>query len=405
MTFQTIRDLDLKGKTVLLRADLNVPKQNHTVTDTTRIDRLKPTIDCLREKGAKILILSHFGRPEGEQNPEMSLAFLTPVLEKCWDTEVNFCPDCIGDVAKYASKSLENGQIMLMENVRFYKGEEQNDPEFTAKLAELGDIYVNDAFSAAHRAHASTEGLAHLLPSAAGLLMEEELNALQKALGAPEKPVLAVAGGSKISSKLNVLKNLVEKVDYLVLGGGMANTFLFAQGHDLGKSLCEKDMVEEAKAILAKAEKIGCKIILPIDVIAVTALKENAPSKTVLASAIPADHMAIDIGEQSIKFLQDTIAKCKTIVWNGPMGVFEIKPFDNGTNEVAKAAAAATKAGKLASIAGGGDTVAALENAGAASDFTYISTAGGAFLEWLEGKPLPGVDALKNSVSAIKKAG
>lgn len=404
MEFQTIKTMDLHGKIVLLRADLNVPKQGRNVTDTTRIDRLKPTIDALREKGAKILILSHFGRPEGEQNPEMSLAFLAPVLEKCWNTEIRFCPDCIGETAHSAAQSLQNGQIMLLENVRFYKGEEKNDPEFAAKLAALGDVYVNDAFSAAHRAHASTEGIARLLPCAAGLLMEEELSALTRALEIPQKPVLAVAGGSKISTKLNILKNLIEKVDYLVLGGGMANTFLFAQGHDLGKSLCEKDMIEEAKAILSKAESIGCKIILPRDVIAVTELKENASYVTVPADAIPSDHMAIDIGAQSIAYLKDIIAECKTIVWNGPMGVFEIKPFDNGTNEVAKAAAKATKEGKLASIAGGGDTVAALENAGAADDFTYISTAGGAFLEWLEGKSLPGVEALKTAQTQKKQA-
>lgn len=403
MDFQSIKDIDLKGKTVLLRADLNVPKHHNQVTDTTRIDRLLPTIQCLREKGAKILILSHFGRPEGEQNPEMSLAFLAPILEKCWNVDVRFCPDCIGHVAKDMAASLQNGHILLMENLRFYKGEEKNDPAFTAQLAELGDIYVNDAFSAAHRAHASTEGLAKLLPAAAGLLMEEELTALSRALESPEKPVLAVAGGSKISTKLNVLKNLIEKVDYLVLGGGMANTFLYAQGYALGKSLCEKDMAEEAQNILAKALDIGCEIILPRDVVVVTELKENAQHKTVAANSIPDGHMAIDIGEETIAYLKDKIATCKTVVWNGPMGVFEIKPFDAGTNAVAQAAAQASKAGTLTSVAGGGDTVAALENAGVADDFTYISTAGGAFLEWLEGKPLPGVEALKTSAGKIKK--
>lgn len=396
MDFQTIRDFDVKGKTVLLRADLNVPKHHNTVTDTTRIDRLKPTIEYLSSHGAKILILSHFGRPEGEQNPEMSLAFLTPILEQRWGIHTRFSPDCIGDVAKGLAATLKDGEIMLMENVRFYKGEEANDPEFTRKLAELGEIYVNDAFSAAHRAHASTEGLARYLPTAAGLLMEEELNALTAALGNPERPVLAVAGGSKISTKLSVLLNLIEKVDYLVLGGGMANTFLYAQGYDLGKSLCEKDMADKAKAIMEKAQSIGCEIILPRDVVVATELKANAAHKIVPVSAIPADHMAIDIGDQTIAYITEKVKSCKTIVWNGPMGVFEIKPFDRGTNAVASIVSQQTQNGSCKSIAGGGDTVAALENAKATDDFSYISTAGGAFLEWLEGKPLPGVEALLN---------
>lgn len=393
--FSSLKDFDVIGKAVLVRADLNVPRQNGVVTDTTRIDRLKPTIDYLTSKGAKVLILSHFGRPEGEQNPEMSLAFLTPVLEKQWGVHVAFSPDCIGDHTKDLAAALENGQVLLLENVRFYKGEKANDPEFSEALASLGDIYVNDAFSASHRAHASTAGIAEHLPSAAGLLMEEELNALSAALESPEIPVLAVAGGSKISTKLNVLNNLVEKVDYLVLGGGMANTFLFAKGIEMGKSLCEKEMINEAKAVMEKAQAKNCEIILPRDVVVVTQLKENAEHQTVTVDNIAEDQMAIDIGPETIAYIEEKLITCKTIVWNGPMGVFEIKPFDHGTNEIASFAAKQTKAGNLISVAGGGDTVSALENANAASDFSYISTAGGAFLEWLEGKSLPGVEALK----------
>lgn len=394
MDFKSLKSLDLNGKTVLLRADLNVPKHGHTVTDTTRIDRLKPTIDYLRKHGAKTLILSHFGRPEGEQNPEMSLAFLTPILEKQWEAPIKFSPACIGEVAQSIAQSTQNGDVVLMENVRFHKEEKANDPEFAKELASLGDIYVNDAFSASHRAHASTAGIAALLPSAAGLLMEEELSALTSALETPQRPVLAVAGGSKISTKLGVLENLIEKVDYLVLGGGMANTFLYAQGRDLGRSLCEKDMADTARDILEKAKKIGCEIILPKDVIAVTELKENANNQNVSVENIPSDHMAIDIGEESIEYIAKKVKASKTVVWNGPMGVFEIKPFDKGTNAIAVIVAEQSQNGECVSIAGGGDTIAALENAHAADQFTYISTAGGAFLEWLEGKELPGVQAL-----------
>lgn len=404
MDFQSVRTLDIKNKTILLRADLNVPKQGHNVSDTTRIDRLKPTIDYLRENGAKTLILSHFGRPEGEQNPEMSLAFLAPVLEKQWETPVSFSPQCIGEVAKGIAESTKPGDVVLLENVRFHKGEKANDPAFAQELASLGDIYVNDAFSASHRAHASTEGITHHLPAAAGLLMEEELNALQNALETPKRPVMAVAGGSKISTKLSVLENLIEKVDYLVLGGGMANTFLYAQGISLGRSLCEKDMAETARDIMVKAQRIGCQIILPKDVVAVTELKENAPHQIVDVNNIPDDNMAIDIGTQSIKHLNEIVQECETVVWNGPMGVFEIKPFDNGTNKVAEFVANKTQNGSCISVAGGGDTVAALENAGAADKFSYISTAGGAFLEWLEGKELRGVKALQQSAQNNKAA-
>lgn len=400
MTFQTIKDLDLKGKRVLLRADLNVPARRGKVMDATRIDRLKPTIDALRAAGAKTLVLSHFGRPEGAQNPEMSLAFLIPTLEKSWDCNIRFAQNCIGEKAEILASNLKDGEVALMENVRFHKGEEANDPEFVAALAKLGDIYVNDAFSAAHRAHASTEGLARVLPSAAGLLMEAELNALDAALGHPQKPVAAITGGSKISTKISVLNNLVEKVDYLILGGGMANTFLFAGGADVGSSLCEKDMADQARTIMAHAEKCGCKIVLPKDSVCVEELGVDAPYVVVPSSSIPADKMAIDIGPESVAEIEGILKQCKTLVWNGPMGVFEIKPFDNGTNALAIAAASLTKAGTLVSIAGGGDTVSALENAEVCDDFTYISTAGGAFLEWLEGKTLPGVAALEQAKKA-----
>ncbi|MAI61564.1 MAG: phosphoglycerate kinase [Micavibrio sp. TMED27] len=400
MNFKSLKDIDVAGQRVLLRADLNVPAQRGRVTDTTRIDRLKPTIDYLRDAGAKILVLSHFGRPEGEQNPEMSLAFLLPTLEQRWGAKVAFTPNCIGEKAEKASANMENGDILLLENVRFHKGEKANSSEFIAQLAKLGDIYVNDAFSAAHRAHATTEGLARSLPSAAGILMEKELTALDSALENPEKPVLAITGGSKISSKLNVLNNLIERVDYLVLGGGMANTFMNAKGIDIGSSLCEHDMSNEARAIMDKAEKLGCEIILPQDCVVVSDLQLNAPHDIVDAASIPSDKMAIDIGPETNTYIRSILEKCKTVVWNGPMGVFEIKPFDRGTNRLAEDVAALTRNGTLNSIAGGGDTVAALENAGVTGDFTYISSAGGAFLEWLEGKSLPGVAALEESKEA-----
>lgn len=394
MSFKTLKDMDLNNKHVLLRADLNVPAQRGNVTDTTRIDRLRPTIDYLRNAGAKILILSHFGRPEGEQTPSMSLAFLVNVLQERWGTNIKFAPDCIGPKAETVARSLEKGDVALLENLRFHKGEKANDKQFVEALASLGDIYVNDAFSAAHRAHASTEGLAHVLPCAAGLLMETELNALEQALGNPEKPVAAIAGGSKISTKLGVLKNLVEKVDYLILGGGMANTFLMAGGADIGNSLCEHEMLEEARAISAHAKSQGCEIVLPVDAVTVTEISPGTTSEILSTQNIPADRMAIDAGPETVEHITDCIKKCKTLVWNGPMGVFEIKPFDNGTNALAKIVASLTDDGALKSIAGGGDTVAALENAGVADKFSYISTAGGAFLEWLEGKTLPGVAAL-----------
>ncbi len=395
MTFKTIRDFDLKGKTVLLRADLNVPVDDgKNVTDSTRIDRLKPTIELLKEKGAKTLILSHFGRPKGEHNDKYSLSFLPPVLQQQWGIEVQFADDCIGVPAQNLAANLEDGQFGLLENLRFYSGEEKNDPEFARQLAQLGDIYINDAFSAAHRAHASTEALAHLLPTGAGLLMEAELNALNDALESPQHPVVAIVGGAKISTKLSVLDNLVRKVDVLFLGGGMANTFLFAKGEEVGKSLCEHDMADEARKIMKTAADNGCEIMLPSDRVIVDELKPGAPFDIAGLKDMPTDKQAIDAGPNSVEALKEKLKTAKTVLWNGPLGVFEIKPFDNGTNAAAEAVAEFTRKGQLVSVAGGGDTVSALENAGVVNDFSYISTAGGAFLEWLEGKTLPGVAAL-----------
>ncbi|MCB1556935.1 MAG: phosphoglycerate kinase [Alphaproteobacteria bacterium] len=395
MSFKTLRDFDVRGKTVLLRADLNVPVDaSRNVTDTTRIDRVKPTVEYLVAQGAKTLILAHFGRPKGARNAAYSLSFLPPVLQARWGVDVVFADDCVGGPVQAMADSLKSGQVALLENVRFHAGEEQNDRVFARALAENGDIFINDAFSAAHRAHASTEGLAHLLPTGAGFLMAAELDALNAALEHPQKPVMAIAGGSKISSKLSLLKNLVKKVDYLALGGGMATTFLYAQGHEVGQSLCEPDMADEARAIMAEARACGCEILLPPDRVIVKEFGKNAPHESVSSSAIPADREAVDVGPETIRFLSGKMEGCKTVLWNGPLGVFEVTPFDTGTNELARTVAGLTKAGKIVSIAGGGDTVAALENAGVVQDFTYVSTAGGAFLEWLEGKPLPGVAAL-----------
>jgi phosphoglycerate kinase len=388
MQFKTINDFDFNGKTALVRADLNVPVKDGKVTDTTRIDRVKPTIDALLEKGAKIVILSHFGRPKGQPVPEMSLNFLPPVLEQQWGHKVAF--------VEKPSGAFED-DITLIENLRFAPGEEKNDPEFAKFLSTLGDIYVNDAFSAAHRAHASTEGIAHLLPSCAGLLMESELNALNDALESPQKPVAAVVGGAKVSTKLSVLNNLVQKVDYLILGGGMANTFLYAQGKEVGKSLCEPDMAEEANTIAETAAKAGCQIILPEDQVAIREFKENADHEIIKVGHIAEDQESVDIGPETIGIIDAVLDNCKTVLWNGPMGVFEMKPFDEGTNKVAQKVAQLTKEKGITSVAGGGDTVSALENAGVINDFTYISAAGGAFLEWLEGKTLPGVAALAAS--------
>lgn len=394
MSFKTIREIDVKGKTVLLRADLNVPASDGKVTDTTRIDRLKPTIDYLSHHGAKTLVMSHFGRPKKGAEAEFSLRFLVPVLEKHWGKKISFADDCIGTPAVTLAGSLQNGEIGLLENVRFHAGEEENHPDFVRALSELGDIYVNDAFSSAHRAHASTEGLAHVMPTAAGFLMEAELNALTAALEKPQRPMAAIVGGAKISTKLELLGNLVQKADILVLGGGMANTFLWAQGVDMKASLCERDMADQAREIMATAKKAGCEIVLPVDGVWGEKFEAHTPHGTCAVTAIPAGKMVLDIGPQSTAQLKQRLGFIKTIVWNGPMGAFEIAPFDRGTVELAKYVADRTQVGDVVSVAGGGDTVAALEHAGIAERFTYISTAGGAFLEWMEGKTLPGVAAL-----------
>ena len=399
MDFQSLKTADVKNKFVLLRADLNVPAENGEVTDTTRIDRLKPTIEFLVQMGAKTIILSHYGRPKGV-TPEFSLEFLIPALEASWGRLPKFAHDSIGEAAKTERDNMKPGEILLLENIRFYPEEEKNDANFARELAKLGDIYVNDAFSAAHRAHASTEGVAHYLPTYAGFLMEEELTALQKALGKPERPLAAIVGGSKISTKLDLLNNLVTKADYLILGGGMATTLMFAKGFEVGKSLCERDMKDQALAIMDKAKENKCEIVLPVDRVVVKEFGKGVPNEVASADAMPADMEGVDIGPASVANALEKIGKCKTVIWNGPMGVFEVKPFDNGTNGIAQGVADLTAKGQIVSVAGGGDTVSALENAGVADKMTYISSAGGAFLEWMEGKTLPGVAALSQKKKA-----
>ncbi len=392
--FKSLAQADVAGKRVLLRADLNVPMKDGQVTDATRIERLIPSIKALTAKNAKVVVLSHFDRPKGKRVPSMSLAPLAPVLGKLLGQDVAFADDCIGDAAKKVVDALKPGQVALLENLRYHAGEEANDPAFIKDLAALGDAYVNDAFSAAHRAHASTEGLAHVLPAYAGLQMQAELEALTAALEQPKKPVMAIVGGAKISTKLDVLNHLTGKVDMLVIGGGMANTFLNAQGIDVGKSLCERDLAETAREILKNAKAKGCEILLPTDAVVADAFKAGAESAVCDIKAVPADRMILDIGPASVKALEAKLATCKTLLWNGPLGAFEIQPFDKATMAIAHKAAELTKAGKLIAVAGGGDTVAALNAAGVAQQLTYVSTAGGAFLEWMEGKELPGVKAL-----------
>ncbi|MBP7241887.1 phosphoglycerate kinase [Amaricoccus sp.] len=394
MTWKTLDDIDLDGKVVLTRVDINVPMENGRVTDATRIERIAPTVRDILARGGKPVLLAHFDRPKGKVVPEMSLRQVLPALSDALGVEVTFAEDCVGDAAAAAVAALPKGGVLLLENTRFHKGEEKNDPDFAAALAKLGDVYVNDAFSAAHRAHASTEGIARLLPSAAGRLMQAELEALEKALARPERPVVAVVGGAKVSTKLELLGNLIEKVDAVVIGGGMANTFLAAQGIDVGKSLCEHDMTDTAREIMDKAHKAACEIVLPVDVVVAREFKAGAQNDTVAANACPPDAMILDAGPNSIARIATVLSGARTLVWNGPLGAFEIPPFNVATDAAARQAAALTKAGRLLSVAGGGDTVAALNASGSASDFTYVSTAGGAFLEWLEGKTLPGVAAL-----------
>ena len=395
MAFRTLDDMDLSGKRVLARVDLNAPVRDGAVTDDTRLRAVAPTVRDILARGGKPILLAHFGRPKGQRVPDMSLSIVRPALEAALGVPVDFADDCVGREAEAAAAALGEGRALLCENTRYHAGEEKNDPDFAAALAKLGEVYVNDAFSAAHRAHASTEGIAKLLPACAGRLMEAELKALEKALSTPERPVLAVVGGAKVSTKLDLLGNLIAKVDQLVIGGAMANTFLHAQGLPIGRSLAEKDMADTARAIMAKAEAGGCEIVLPQDVVAATAFEAKADSVTVQAGETPDDRMILDAGPKSVADLALRLGRAKTVVWNGPLGAFEIKPFDAATVAAARTCAELTKQGRLLSVAGGGDTVAALNAAGAADGFSFVSTAGGAFLEWLEGKTLPGVAALE----------
>jgi phosphoglycerate kinase len=392
--FRTLDDVDVKGKRVLLRVDLNVPMENGRVTDTTRLERIAPTITEISVHGGKVILLAHFGRPKG-RDPKQSLKPVAAALSLVIGKPVAFADDCVGEIAEKAVGTMKDGDILCLENTRFHDGEEKNDPAFVAELAKLGDIWVNDAFSAAHRAHASTEGLGHKLPAYAGRTMQAELDALNKALEAPTRPVIAIVGGAKVSTKIELLENLVNKVDALVIGGGMANTFLHAQGVGVGKSLAEKDLAATALRIMEKATSANCAIILPVDAVVAFHFAAHAPSHAYGIDAIAPDGMILDVGPQSIERIRAAIDDAATLVWNGPLGAFEMAPFDRGTVAAARHAAGRTKARKLISVAGGGDTVAALNQAGVAGDFTYVSTAGGAFLEWMEGKPLPGVEVLK----------
>jgi phosphoglycerate kinase len=394
MPWKTLDDVDVAGKVVLTRVDINVPMEAGRVTDMTRIDKIRPTVEDIIAKGGRVVLLAHFDRPKGKVVPEMSLGQLTEALAASLGRKVVFAADCTGPVAAAAIAAAGPGDVVLLENTRFQPGEEKNDPDLAKGMAALGDVYVNDAFSAAHRAHASTEALARLLPAAAGRLMEAELRALEAALGAPERPVVAVVGGAKVSTKIELLANLVTKVDHLVIGGGMANTFLVAEGIEVGRSLAEREMAEMAREIHHKAQKAGCSIHLPVDVVVAREFKARAASEVVGVRDCPMDAMILDAGPTTVAAIEAVFAQSRTLLWNGPLGAFEIEPFDAATNAAAKAAARLTRAGRLISVAGGGDTVAALNQAGAAADFTFISTAGGAFLEWMEGKELPGVAAL-----------
>ena len=391
MAWKTLDDMDLSGRRVLVRVDINVPMEDGRVTDATRIERAAPTIADIRAAGGTPILMAHFGRPKGKVVPEMSLRPLVPALSEAFGVEVRFAD---GDYAATAD-ALGEGDVLLLENVRFHPGEEKNDPAFAQRLADLGDVYCNDAFSAAHRAHASTHAIAKLLPSCAGRLMEAELKALEAALGSPKRPVMAVVGGAKVSTKLDLLSNLVDRVDMLVIGGGMANTFLAAQGYEIGRSLAERDLAGRAGEIAEAAAAAGCTILLPRDVVVARELKAGAASKVVKVEDCPADAMILDAGPDSVFHIRQEMADAATLIWNGPLGAFEVEPFDAGTSAAARAAAELTREGRLVTVAGGGDTVAALARAGVVEDFTYVSTAGGAFLEWMEGKALPGVAALE----------
>ena len=395
MSFRSLDGLEVGGRRVLLRADLNVPMHEGRVSDATRIERLLPTVKNLTDRGARVAVISHFGRPKDQVVPGMSLAAVVPALSAALGQPVGFAEDCVGEAATAVVGGLADGQVALLENLRFHAGEEQNDPEFAARLAGLGDCYVNDAFSCAHRAHASTEALARLLPAAAGLGMAAELRALGGALDTPERPLATIIGGAKVSTKLEVLNNLVARVDVLIIGGGMANTFLHARGVDVGRSLCEHELADTARDVETRAAAAGCTIVLPDNVVVAAELEAGVAHQTVSTEEVPADAMIFDIGPASALDLSKRLGECRTLVWNGPLGAFETPPFDAGTNAVARAAAELTAAGRLTSVAGGGDTLAALAQAGAADRFSYLSTAGGAFLDWLAGKTLPGVSALE----------
>jgi phosphoglycerate kinase len=393
--FRTLDQADVKGKRVLLRVDLNVPMENGKVTDVTRIERAAETITELADKGAKVILLAHFGRPKKGPDPKYTLKPVADAVAGVLKRPVAFASDCIGPEAEKAIAAMKPGDILCLENTRFHPEEEKNVPAFVDALAKLGDMWVNDAFSAAHRAHATTEGLGHKLPAYAGRTMQAELDALGRALEAPQRPVAAVVGGAKVSGKLDLLGNLLDKVDVLIIGGGMANTFLAAQGYSVGKSLCENDLIPTARDIMAKAKATGREIVLPVDVVIAQKFEANAPSRVVDLDKVGPEDMILDIGPRSIEYVVSLLARMKTVVWNGPFGAFEMEPFDKGTMQVAEAAAERSATGRLVTVAGGGDTVAALNQAGAADRFSYISTAGGAFLEWLEGKALPGVEILR----------
>ena len=393
--YRTLDELDVRNKRVLLRADLNVPVKDGAVADATRIERLAPTIEALIAKGAKVIVMSHFGRPQGQPDPSFSLRpLIAPLREAIGGRDVVFAADCIGEEARRVVAALRPGQVALLENLRFHKGEEANSPEFAKALAELGDIYVDDAFSAAHRAHASIAALAHLLPAAAGKLMEAELKALTAALETPTRPVLALIGGAKVSTKLDLLRFIIGKVDVLAIAGAMANTLLFAEGTAVGRSLCERDMTENARELMALAKDRNCRVILPEDAVVAAALAPGTVARTVRIDAVPDDMMILDIGPGTVDRIAAALEEARTLVWNGPLGAFETPPFDQATMAVAKKVAELTRGGKLLSVAGGGDTVAALAAAGVTDQLSYVSTAGGAFLEWLEGRELPGVAAL-----------
>jgi phosphoglycerate kinase len=392
--FRTLDQADVKGKRVLLRVDLNVPVQDGKVTDATRIERMAPTILSIANRGGKVILLSHFGRPRGP-DPKDSLQPVAAEVARVIKRPVGFADECIGPKAEAAVAAMQPGEVLCLENTRFHAGEEKNDPAFAAALARLGDIWVNDAFSVSHRAHATTEGLGHLLPAYAGPAMEAELAAFSRVLDAPERPLAAIVGGAKVSTKLALLANLIGRVNVLIIGGGMANTFLAAQGKDVGKSLCEHELAGTARDILHQAAAKGCEIVLPVDAVTARKLEANAPSRTVAVDAVAADEMILDVGPRTVEHVVSLLGRVKTLVWNGPFGAFELEPFDTGTIEVAEAAAELTAAGKIVSVAGGGDTVAALNAAGTTDRMTYVSAAGGAFLEWLEGKPLPGVEVLR----------